>query len=257
MRSTLCRTSAEKSTGTRRRYMAVAIALAASVFAPGSGHAASVFVDGRATGQFGTYGPAAIRDGLDLVEVVTFASAGEAIDFTAAGSLYLGTGALPTTGPDGAGPFDRVAFLASSAAFLPLEEALVDGGGSLSPSFDQIGAVFAAFVPAGVRLGPGFLARNLDVGGSIASDSLFLVGSGPVTFVAPGPGSLFFGVNDSFGNNNTGGYTVTTMPVPEPSTGLLVLLGLGALSGASAKSTRRMRDRTVAGLRGRSREFDT
>ncbi|MGH0034190.1 MAG: PEP-CTERM sorting domain-containing protein [Myxococcota bacterium] len=203
---------------------------------PWTAQAASFVVDGRANGQFGTYGPSLIRDGLDLVEGEIFGAAGEAIELSATGSVFLGTGVLPTTDPDGAGPFDRVAFLAAPTAYLSLEEALVDAAGTLPTSFSDIGALFAVFVPEAVATSGGFLARNVDVGGSIDSDALFLVGTGPLIFTAPEAGRLYFGVNDALGGNNTGSYTVNTTAVPEPSTAILIGLGLMALAGSATRS---------------------
>ena len=72
--------------------------------------------------------------------------------------------------------------------------------------------------------------RDDDFGSpGIASSQLFFIGSGPFTFVTPGAGTLFLGVNDTFAINNSGSFTANVSVVPEPTSFALLALGIGVL----------------------------
>ncbi len=121
---------------------------------------------------------------------------------------------------DGNLPMDRGATFGGGTNYTPLEEALVDtaGLGALDSRVSHRGALFAAFVPQARATAPGFSARDSDVlteGAGIEASELFLVGSGPTTFTASEPGTLFFGVNDPIGSNNSGSYTVRMLPAED------------------------------------------
>jgi hypothetical protein len=118
-----------------------------------------------------------------------------------------------------------------------LEEAFVDANGTaaLLVNFTGAGALIGAFTPAATVNNIDFEARNdKNVRGGISAQSLFLVGTGPVSFSALGPGTLFFGISDPRAENNLGSFTETVVPVPPAPHHLgtaLLLLALRSLNG--------------------------
>jgi hypothetical protein len=208
----------------------------------------NVGIDARATGMFGAFSTP--TSGEDLAPAFTFTSAGEMIVITATGLISLAPGAVDNVSPDGIAPQDRATVL--GGGYFPLEEAFVDSGGTLPALAPLGGALFGAFVSASVVSNPSFTPKDEDlVSVGIASSALFLVGSGPVSFSAPGPGSLFFGVNDPRGDNNTGSYTGTLNPVPEPTTLFLLsffrIIPLGAFRNIPPPRRSSSRLLTVSG----------
>lgn len=223
-----------------RRVMraASAVGLAASLLLVGArSPALSVTIGPMASGGFGE----PVSGAGALVPGQEFAAAGEAVEIVVTGTLFLAPGAF-ATGPDGI-PLERQLF--GVPGFTPLEEKLVDAGtpppigvgGDVAPS---VGAAMGAFVPAGVASAPGFSALDDDFAPlGISSSQLFLIGAGPFLFVSPGPGTLFLGVNDMFVSNNSGAFTATLVPIPEPGTSALVGLGLLGLAARRRRGATR------------------
>jgi hypothetical protein len=191
-----------------------------------------VIVRGKATGGFGPLlGGATINPIRRHMVVAAVLLAGEAITITATGEVNLaghrpeGIFATPDgldfPGDERPGPF----------YYFPLEEASVDAGDQVLPIPSDVafnaGALFGAFVAQGTVRSPGFVAQNDDpdpnklifgtliprlfAAGGIPSDSLFLIGSGPIRYEATEDGTLFLGVNDGTSNNNAGSFTASIM----------------------------------------------
>lgn len=169
-----------------------------------------ISVDAKATGSFGEHplllgGPA-----LDMVVGFVFEYP-SVVRVTAEGyiTLHPDWDPLLHLSPDGV----TVGFTRSVFGFLPLEEAIVDSGvdpAELPHELVDAGALIGAFVPKATVETPGFLAKDADFpNGGIASDSLFLIGSGPFDFTATEPGTLFLGINDSRPGNNYGTFQVS------------------------------------------------
>lgn len=178
-----------------------------------------VEVDARASGMFGGIPP--LPTGENLVHAFDFASAGQTMLITATGLISLIPGVIDNVSPGGIAPLNRAAAL--GGGYLPLEEASVDSGGTLPTLAPQGGALMGAFVPASIVANPSFTPKDEDfVSVGIPSSALFFVGSGPTAFSAPGPGSLFLGINDPRADNNIGSFTASLNPVPEPATLFLV-----------------------------------
>ena len=199
-----------------------------------------VAVDPRATGMFGAFSTP--PTGENLIPAFTFTSAGETIVITATGLISLFPGLVDNVSPGGIVPQDRATVL--GGGYFPLEEATADSGGTLPTLAPLGGALIGAFVPASIVSDSSFVPKDEDfVSVGIPSSALFFVGAGPTSFSAPGPGSLFFGINDPRGDNNTGSYTATLNPVPEPAT--LLLVGTTAAGLGLARWRQRRRKQTT------------
>lgn len=187
-------------------------------------------VDSKTVGGFGPLlGGAGLEPDptvQELVEAVSL-SAGQVVEVIAVGEILLDTDFGFAASPDG---IFAVAPRFNPFIYFPLEEAAVDAGDLAIPVPADfvgfpVGALMGAFVPQGVVNDPGFIALNDDpdpdlvnfggvlpnpvVVGSIPSDALFLIGSGPFMFEAPEDGTLFLGVNDAFTPNNSGEFSVS------------------------------------------------
>lgn len=196
-----------------------------------------VQVDARASGMFGQTSAPSTGPDLDLIHAFDFTSAGP-IFITATGLISLLPGVFDNIPPDGGAPVDRATLL--GGGYFPLEEAIVDSGGTLPALAPQGGALMGAFVPASIVANPSFIAKDEDlVSVGIPSSALFFVGSGPTAFSAPGPGSLFLGINDPRASNNVGSFTATLEPIPEPAT--LLLFGTTAAGLGLARWRQRKR----------------
>ncbi|MGH1457374.1 MAG: hypothetical protein ACRBBT_00580 [Paracoccaceae bacterium] len=162
-------------------------------------------------------------------------SAGETAEITASGTLFIGEGT--TVGPDGAF-FSATTGGVYASEYTPLQEAEVDAiGGDGGPDMPHLGALIAAFVPQALFGSPSFAARDTDAGGSLASSSLFLVGSA-LSYTAAEDGVVFFGLNEAYTANNSGGFSVTfevgAAPVPLPA-GLPLLASAFAVAGFATR----------------------
>ena len=169
-----------------------------------------ISVDAKATGSFGEHplplgGPA-----LDMVVGFVFEYP-SVVRVTAGGWIDIHPEWYPGINLSPIGV--TVALTRSVFGFLPLEEAIVDSGVDPAELPDEIvdaGALIGAFVPKATVETPGFLAKDDDFpNGGIASDSLFLIGSGPFDFTATEPGTLFLGINDARPGNNSGTFQVS------------------------------------------------
>lgn len=205
------------------RGVAAVMALGVAVSA---GEAQVINVPASASGGFGA--PAfGQTDFVGAIPVV----AGQVL--TLEGSGLINAGAGPTVDANGVtldrsiieGPFPQ--------GYLPLEETLLDAGtayGDLPQTVEHVAALIGGFVPLAVALDPNFAPRDNDnVAAGIDSADLFFIGTGPTLYTAPADGLLYFGVNEGYVLNNSGGFTLG-VSVPEPATlGLLGLAGLTLL----------------------------
>ena len=202
------------ATATAALGVLVAVALGSGV-----AQAAVVNVDAKSNGGFGSSSGGTLGTAM-----VPFAVPGAAtFQISAAGliSICLGCQGVPLVGPDG---MDLADSPFGNGEITPLEER---DGTDPDPSLN-IGALIGAFVFQGALGSAGF---DEDIGGDVAASALFLIGSGPFSFTAPGAGTLYLGINDSFVANDSGVFTVTinqVRDVPEP--GVVTLLGLGLLA---------------------------
>lgn len=187
-----------------------------------SAHSAVLSVSAKANGTFG-----ASSGGTGNTPMVPFAIAGAGtFRITATGTVSICDacgGAYTAIGPDGMTFPD---FPHGNGEILPLEER--DG---IDPDPSEFaGALIGAFVAEGT---PGTAGFDTDIGGDIDVSALFLIGAGPFFFNAPGAGTLYFGVNDSFVDNDSGAFSVTierVTNVPEPASLLLLGFGLAAVA---------------------------
>jgi T5SS/PEP-CTERM-associated repeat protein len=172
----------------------------------------AVLVPAQASGFFGFPSAGAA----DLVPAYTFTDAGQQVTINATGTIYLVTPSSPTNAN---GLTLQRSFIIGGApsGFLPLEEVLVDAGSPVpitdgSSTILNVGALIGAFVPESIAAQPNFVPRDEDVVTAgqvgISSSGLFLVGAGPVSFTAPGPGRLYLGINEPFVSNNAGSFAV-------------------------------------------------
>ncbi|HZZ29200.1 MAG TPA: hypothetical protein VFE46_14475 [Pirellulales bacterium] len=221
------------------------IFLGAILFASRAG-ATSIQVAATASGEFGIPESGAVP----MVSAFTFTAAGQQVQLSANGTINLDPEL--TTGPNGISVPRSIIIggLSQGQGYTPLEEGIMDGGGSVpttdgSSTVTELGSLMGAFVPAASVSASGFSAidSHLATGGKgINSTAIFFVGVGPLTVTAPGPGTLYLGIDESFVSNNTGHFSATVTVVPEPSALQLALLaGSFALAGATKKPAQRLR----------------
>ena len=213
--------------------------------------AATIQVNSAATGSFGQLNNNNSDIGDGLVLGWTFSDAGETITVTSTGLINLfdrtdNPPDLPDNDPDG------IAFTVGTVgldteSFTPLEQSLVDSGALSIPrdsddTLQNVGALMGAFVSSSLSMDPSFKPRDsstLDAGSlGIDAGALMLVGTDGFTFVSPGPGGFYFGINDlaPFNNRNIteGGFTVSI--VPEPSTFSVFAISIAVISFRRRKS---------------------
>lgn len=218
------------------RSGAIAVAALVASACPPACPAGIINVAGVRNGQFGAplSGNVAFAADTDLL------SPGNTYQITATGTVT--TGGFPV-GPDGLDGISRGSLIGGfTEGFTPLEEGILDSGGFVPANdpmstVDDFLALIAVFVPTATEAAPGFLAINVDAGGSLQSTDLFLVGNSTL-FTASEQGRLYFGVNEGFTSNNGGAFTVTTQAVvPEPrSTTILAIISVIAIFGRTRRT---------------------
>jgi acetyltransferase-like isoleucine patch superfamily enzyme len=197
-----------------------------------------VSVDATATGRFGQANLVEQPPGAEMIAGFEFTKA-SSIAISATGLIDLTDldpplpNAVLDVPPSGYDGISRTGVGLESTDYLPLEEALVEefGPAALSSDMADVGALLGAFVRQEVVDQNGFMALDREVSGNgIAPNSLFLVGSSLANFTAPGPGTLFLGVNDAYGPNNLGAFDVTFDPIPNDIDGTAAI-GSGTTVG--------------------------
>lgn len=221
--------------------LALVCAAFSSVVGVSSASAVTISVPATATGDFGA--PAAATTNFILGKAVTFApdQISETVRITASGLIDIGLG--PNVTPDGV----SISIGASPSEFSPLEEKVIDAGGSLPARTGlNYGAVIYAFVPAAIANNMTFLPHDEDTTTlGIDADWLFLAGSGPTDITVTQAGTFYIGINDTYASNNSGSFSVTLetiaqqFPTPAPEPSSFLLLSLGAL-GLVRNGRRRM-----------------
>ena len=184
--------------------------------------AATVSVPATAGGGFGS----PVLASTNFIVSYLFSQTGQTIEIKASGLIDIGISTL--AGPDGLTLTRGVI-----AGYTPLEEGLLDFGvtvpiGDMDSTVLNVSALIGAFVPESRASEPGFVPLDSDiVEGSrgIFSSDLFLIGNG-LTFVAPGEGRLYLGINEPYMINNSGSFSVSMTPVPESSSVMPILFGL-------------------------------
>lgn len=187
------------------RFLRVAVALTlAGVLAPTLLDAQTrITVPATATGGFGEPNICYTA----LVPAFTF-SGPQTIEIISGGEIHI-RGAARVAFPNG---LSLPAAITSTEIF-PLEESLQDSASSpVGPARGyrrHVGALIGVFVSEASASGPGFQPVDEDlVRNGIASSGLFLVGSGPFRFIAPGPGNLYLGINGTDVCQNSGEFSV-------------------------------------------------
>jgi hypothetical protein len=197
----------------------------------------AVVVPANASGFFGSPSAGAT----DFVLGYSFSEAGEQVALTTTGTIRL-VSPLMKTDADGATTKRRFIIGSAGSAYLPLEEAAVDAGIPVPitdghSKIDGVGALIGAFVAESTAAQPTFAARDEDAIGlgqiGITSGALFLIGTGPFTFTAPGPGRLYLGINEPFVSNNDGAFNVSIAEVAA-SDGMRAQARSPRLSGRSS-----------------------
>lgn len=202
----------------------VAACFGIAMFA-GVAQSAVLNVNAKANGGFGSSSGGTLGTAM-----VPFNIAGAGtFQITASGTISIcdACGGAYVAVPPGGLTFPDTPF--GNGEILPLEER---DGIDPDPS-NFAGALIGAFVAQGT---PGTAGFDMDIGGDIPDSALFLIGAGPFLFNAPGAGTLYLGINDSFVANDSGFFTVTieqVRNVPEPAS--LVLLGFGLAAVAVAR----------------------
>jgi hypothetical protein len=188
--------------------------------------AATVSVPATAGGGFGLVHLSPVLGSTNFIVGYLFSQTGQTIEIKSSGLINIGISTL--AGPDGLtltrGVID---------GYTPIEEGLLDFGvpvpiGDMDSTVLNVSALIGAFIPESRASEPGFVPLDSDiVEGSrgIFSSDLFLIGNG-LTFVAPGEGRLYLGINEPYMLNNSGSFSVSVTPVPESSSVMPILFGL-------------------------------
>jgi hypothetical protein len=175
-----------------------------------------ITVGAKATGSFGV--PVAGPE--NFVSAHTFSASGEQVILSPSGTITLGENLI--TGPAGitAARSLITGFNVNNPGYTALEEREIDLGNAaqnnLPTEVEQLGALIGIFVPQTAAGQAGFLAQDGDVTTTgLDSEDLFLIGADLHLFVAPGPGTLFLGINEAYALNNSGSFEVKVDPVIE------------------------------------------
>lgn len=192
--------------------------------------AASISVDANRNGGFG----APLSNSGTFVDLIAsdLLDSGTTYEISATGQIVIGDTFMSP--PNGI-TLERSLLLGNQPeAFTPLEEGIIDGGGSVPISDGQssvaaVGALIGIFVSDTLENSVGFDASDADSGGSLLSADLFLVGSS-TTFTPTVAGKLYFGVNEAFVSNNSGSFLVSINAVPEPTSAILACFSIVLVS---------------------------
>jgi hypothetical protein len=181
-------------------------AICGMVLCPPCASAATVSITPKRGAGFGFYSSfpnTPTRDGVQpFILVDSYITVGSQLNFTATGTLQIGTGAV--VGPNG--------------VTLTFEDHSTGIG-------NIFGALIGAWVPDTLANTPGFQPLDAaDVAVGIPQSALFLIGSNS-SFPIPSSGKLYVGISDSsFADNSGDGFQLNVQQVPEPSG--FVLLGV-------------------------------
>lgn len=174
-----------------------------------------VTVPGTASGGFDFIDTVGSTAG-QLVPGFTFSAPNTVVISAGGGPISLEpTDQIVSPGPDGTFCVAEDGGLCTCSFPLELAISEAPGGPTIprTPPHDDVGALMGAFVPEEVITPGPFFPFDEDrlppSEAGIPSTDLFLIGSGPFEFSAPGPGTLFLGINDCFASNNVGSYSVT------------------------------------------------
>jgi len=183
-----------------------------------------------------------MKNALVAASLALVVSASQAVTVLPNGNLFdLGSFAAGTYDLKGSGLVD----LAGDGSFtirpdgLPETTVTTFNYGYFNPSGSFIAD--GTFARAGANAKIGALIGTLNAGAftglnpsSSQASEWFLIGySAQITLSAPG--HIYAAVNDTFYPNNTGAFSVTAQPVPEPGTYALMMAGIATLVGASLR----------------------
>ena len=177
-------------------------------------------------------------------------AAGLALIFSSSQAVtVLPNGALFDLGSFAAGTYDLTGSglvdLVGDGTFTLRPDGVPDTGVTSSNYgyFNPSGSFTAdgAFARAGANAKIGALIGTMNAGAytglnpsTAQASEWFLIGnSAQITLFAPG--HIYAAVNDTFYPNNTGSFSVTTQPVPEPGTYALMMAGIATLTGVSLR----------------------
>ena len=195
----------------------------------------TVNVDAHANGFFGH--SFSLAQSTDMIRSISL-TAGETVDIIGTGQIAIGEQIF--VGPNGEDTHSNTGKV-FAFEYTPLEEAIVDANPAHAndPLMPKLGALIGAFVARSTVDATGFLARDTDVGGGIASTDLFFVGES-LSYTAAFDGTLFFGINEAYVQNNSLMYSASltvdngfddsaAVPLPAGLPMLASALGLGEL----------------------------
>lgn len=176
-----------------------------------------VFVHALQNGRFGFPSQNGSAGGRDFLPACRLRSAGEFVKLRASGHIIDGAN---QRGPEGA-DYPRAGLMGSfDQAYSPLEEGRIARGEDV-PTMDgdtvspNVGGLIGIFVPDS-EIPENFRALDDErhTGTGLQASDLFFVGE-QLDFLAPGPGMLFLGVNNSWNSAWSGAFKVEITREPE------------------------------------------